>query len=246
MYLNEAHIWSCVQVLKEQVDDEKRSCAINDIEKFVKDRLADERSFWNKPGMHELIAQKLSVIAENEGKTLCIAEVGAHPEHSYYKKVLNKHDNYYVNLKNWNNHPRLIEADITNCPNIQDNTYDIVFSVSVFEHIAEPWKAASEISRITKPGGLTCHFAPFSFFYHESPIDYWRYSPKALEFLFGDFDTIEAEWISRNRRHNNTGSSGCKIDKWEKAFSEDSWGGWRENWFSWYVGRKRKAQKQIY
>lgn len=55
----------------------------------------------------------------------------------------------------------VIIGDITKCPQIPDNTYDMVFSIDVFEHINKPWLAAKEIVRILKPGGVSYHIAPF-------------------------------------------------------------------------------------
>jgi len=34
------------------------------------------------------------------------------------------------------------------------NTFDAVISLDVFEHIADPWKAFSEVRRVLKPGGV--------------------------------------------------------------------------------------------
>lgn len=34
------------------------------------------------------------------------------------------------------------------------NTFDIVISLDVFEHIPDPWKAFSEVNRVLKPGGI--------------------------------------------------------------------------------------------
>ena len=42
----------------------------------------------------------------------------------------------------------VIVADITHCPQIPSNSFDVVFSVDVFEHMNRPWRAASEIQRI--------------------------------------------------------------------------------------------------
>ena len=70
----------------------------------------------------------------------------------------------------------MIYGDICDCPQIPDESYDIVFSTSVFEHIKEPWKAAKECVRITKKGGINVHLTLFSWRYHPVPVDcfvYW-------------------------------------------------------------------------
>ncbi len=36
---------------------------------------------------------------------------------------------------------------------VPNNHFDIVYSISVFEHLLFPWKAALEINKALKPGG---------------------------------------------------------------------------------------------
>ncbi|MDF2706844.1 MAG: Methyltransferase type 11 [Nonomuraea muscovyensis] len=37
---------------------------------------------------------------------------------------------------------------------LQDSTVDVCFSSNVLEHVPEPWRMASEMVRVTRPGGL--------------------------------------------------------------------------------------------
>jgi SAM-dependent methyltransferase len=66
----------------------------------------------------------------------------------------------------------VILADICNCPDISDDTFDVVFSMDVLEHVDKPWEAAKECIRITKPGVLIIHRTLFAYRYHPSPVDY--------------------------------------------------------------------------
>jgi SAM-dependent methyltransferase len=62
--------------------------------------------------------------------------------------------------------------------------FDVVFALSVFEHLLFPWKAVIEINKVMKPGGLvfvTTHPAWPS---HELPWDFWRFQPSAFQALF--------------------------------------------------------------
>lgn len=43
---------------------------------------------------------------------------------------------------------------------------------------------ADNMVRILKPESLLLAVAPFKWNYHEHPIDFWRFSPKGLEYLF--------------------------------------------------------------
>lgn len=140
----------------------------------------------------------------------------------------------YSNLDLKNSAVKTIIGDITNCPQIKDNTYDFIYSMDTFEHIKEPWLAAKEIIRILKPGGICGIVTLFSWRYHECPIDYWRYSPQCLVFLFKDLDCLEANWDSRNRRGNIQGHGEAN-----DIVPEDELGAFRENWRVYYIGRKR-------
>lgn len=128
----------------------------------------------------------------------------------------------------------VLVADITSCPQIPDNSFDFIVSIDVFEHINAPWLAAKEIARILKPGGVTYHTTLFSWRYHPCPIDYWRYSPEALKFIFSDLECIAANFDDAERRRNLTGEGGAH------PIAEDGMGGWRENWRVHYVGTKPK------
>ncbi len=62
--------------------------------------------------------------------------------------------------------------------------FDAAFAVSVFEHLAMPWKVVLELNRVLKPGGLACVFTHPTYPPHERPWDFWRYAPEAFEVLF--------------------------------------------------------------
>jgi SAM-dependent methyltransferase len=86
------------------------------------------------------------------------------------------------------NDDHYILGDICDCPSLQDNFFDIVYMVNVLEHVKEPWKAADECIRVCKKNGIIIVSAPFAWYYHKHPIDFWRFSPDCLEFLFSRGD----------------------------------------------------------
>jgi SAM-dependent methyltransferase len=63
--------------------------------------------------------------------------------------------------------------------------FDAAFSISVFEHLAMPWKVVLELNRVLKPGGLVCIFTHPAYPPHERPWDFWRFSREAFGVLFG-------------------------------------------------------------
>jgi len=68
---------------------------------------------------------------------------------------------------------------------IPKGSVDILFSLSVIEHLQCPWLAAAEINGILRVGGEVFINAPHSWPVHESPNDFWRFSDEGLKVLFG-------------------------------------------------------------
>ncbi|MBW4657538.1 MAG: class I SAM-dependent methyltransferase [Drouetiella hepatica Uher 2000/2452] len=63
-------------------------------------------------------------------------------------------------------------------------SFDAVFSISVFEHLLMPWKAAIEINHVLKPGGWVMIATHQTFPLHEVPWDFWRFSDQSWHGLF--------------------------------------------------------------
>jgi SAM-dependent methyltransferase len=78
---------------------------------------------------------------------------------------------------------RMPEEYRLDCP---DETFDVVFSANVVEHVRKPWKWLAELSRVTKLGGHIVCVNPVSWPYHEAPRDCWRLLPEAYKALFED------------------------------------------------------------
>lgn len=70
---------------------------------------------------------------------------------------------------------------------------DMVFSNSLFEHLFMPWKAALEINKILKPGGITFHASHQTWPLHEVPWDFWRFSDQGWRALFNEFTGFKVE-----------------------------------------------------
>ena len=84
--------------------------------------------------------------------------------------------------------------------------FDTVLAVSLLEHVYDPFKAAAELHRVLKPGGLLFGGVPFIFPYHASPghyKDYWRFSEDGIEELLTKFDSVD---IFAKRSMGNTAS----------------------------------------
>ena len=76
---------------------------------------------------------------------------------------------------------------------IPDNSYDIVVCTEVLEHTLQPFKAAAELHRFLKPGGLLAASTPYNFRIHGPLPDCWRFTEHGLRALLTDFDTVKIE-----------------------------------------------------
>ncbi len=70
------------------------------------------------------------------------------------------------------------------------NSVDGFVSLSVIEHLADPFSLVENLHRATRPGGIGIHHVPFLYHFHESPRDYMRFTHVGLELLFKKWKTI--------------------------------------------------------
>lgn len=98
---------------------------------------------------------------------------------------------------------RYVGTDITDGPNVDvvadahtlsktiTEKFDYAFSVSTFEHLAMPWVAAFELSKVMKIGGLVYMQSHPTYPLHEEPWDFFRFSKSAWGSLFNRFTGFE-------------------------------------------------------
>ncbi len=93
---------------------------------------------------------------------------------------------YYPNVVNYD----VVDYDSTDVIGVgealpfKDGSFDGVFSLSVLEHVRDPFTCASEIMRVLKPGGQLICCAPFLAPLHGYPHHYYNMSPQGLRALF--------------------------------------------------------------
>lgn len=66
----------------------------------------------------------------------------------------------------------------------KDNSFDVVLSLAVLEHVKNPWVHANEMIRVLKPGGIIYADVPFLQPYHGYPYHYYNMTTKGLQNLF--------------------------------------------------------------
>ncbi len=78
---------------------------------------------------------------------------------------------------------------------IAAETFDIVLSGQVIEHVRKTWLWIQEVARVCKPGGYVITVNPVSWGYHEAPIDCWRIYPEGMRALY-DEAGLEVEYCA--------------------------------------------------
>jgi SAM-dependent methyltransferase len=78
---------------------------------------------------------------------------------------------------------------------VESDTYDIVLSGQVIEHVGKVWEWVRELKRVLKPNGVIITINPVSWPYHEAPIDCWRIFPEGIKSLAQEHSLTTVECI---------------------------------------------------
>jgi SAM-dependent methyltransferase len=90
-------------------------------------------------------------------------------------------------------------ADAHDLP-FDDDSFDTIIAIEVFEHLQYPHKAAEEVRRVLKPGGKAMVSTPFLFRVHGDPYDFTRFTKRGLQTHFEKFSKTSIEGYG-NRIH---------------------------------------------
>ncbi len=68
--------------------------------------------------------------------------------------------------------------------------------LNVLEHVDNPFRTMAAMYQLLQPGGVLILETVFSFPYHPSPNDFWRFSPACLRHLASTagFEVLECDW----------------------------------------------------
>ncbi|PXF30948.1 hypothetical protein WH50_12565 [Pokkaliibacter plantistimulans] len=123
--------------------------------------------------------------------------------------VLGEHCDLFIEVDN-NKHIRLdmerypktdIIANAQDMHNIESNTFDSALCLEVLEHCTNPFDLSRELVRVLQPGGVAIISAPMNFPIHDTPGDYWRFTPDGLKILFKDSTEVIHEYIEGENEH---------------------------------------------
>jgi SAM-dependent methyltransferase len=87
-----------------------------------------------------------------------------------------------------------VYGDIHALP-FKDDTFEVVHSQAVFEHVADPFAAATELLRVTKPGGLVLTEVAFLQPLHAVPYHFFNMTLWGVEELFKGCEIVASDWF---------------------------------------------------
>lgn len=98
----------------------------------------------------------------------------------------------YINLEYMTVECADVYGDIERLP-FQDDTFSLVLTQAVFEHLADPRAAAAELIRVTRPGGAIVTDVAFMQPLHAAPYHYYNMTPWGAEELFKSCAIVESD-----------------------------------------------------
>ena len=85
----------------------------------------------------------------------------------------------------------LVDSQYHGLSAIESESYSLIVCMGLLEHIAEPQRLVDELHRILKEDGKVIISCSACFSFHESPEDYFHYTPYGLRLLFEKWDHFE-------------------------------------------------------
>ena len=77
----------------------------------------------------------------------------------------------------------------------ENESFDVVIAIEVFEHLHSPLCAIRECRRVLAKGGIFICSVPFMFHVHGDPSDYQRLTRNGLSVLTNEFEVVEIHEI---------------------------------------------------
>jgi SAM-dependent methyltransferase len=126
---------------------------------------------------------------------------------------------YYPNVLNF----EIVDYDTTDVLGVgehlpfQDNVFDAVISIAVLEHVRDPLKCASEISRVLKKGGELYCCVPFLAPLHAYPHHYFNATPQGIRRLFED--ELDVKGVTVNAGTHPVWAVHWILNSWSQGLS---------------------------
>jgi SAM-dependent methyltransferase len=81
------------------------------------------------------------------------------------------------------------------CLPFQDDSFDLILSQAVLEHVPDPQRAVDELHRVLKPGGTMYVEIAFTQPLHAVPSHYFNVTPFGAEHLFRGWRSVNVTWF---------------------------------------------------
>ncbi len=133
----------------------------------LKDQLPDCEIFVNKQNLYAL-----SELCKNK----CVADIGC--GFGKNQEIVESAGGKWFGIEPFEGGANTLTGSAEDVP-LEDNSVDVVIMDAVLEHVEDPVKAFSEVSRILKKGGFFIGYVAFMECFHE--ISYAHLSHKFLE-----------------------------------------------------------------
>ncbi len=159
----------------------------------------------------ELLFRKYALSYFKDG--MKVLEIGGKGE-TIFCKIVNNPSIIWQTLDiNLENEETLFENNHFVCNKeyeypFEENTYDIIVSGNVIEHVRKIWVWTKELNRVVKKNGIVITINPISWPFHLAPIDCWRIYPDGARALFEDaeFSILLSTFESLELEHFNYSS----------------------------------------
>jgi SAM-dependent methyltransferase len=116
----------------------------------------------------------------------------------------------------------------------------VVLSLDTLEHVEFPHRALEEVHRILTPGGIAVISTVLDFRIHDSPTDYWRFTPDGIESILKPFTSCSIGIAGRRSFPHTVVGIGFKgtsppldsylaeLEKWQKAWERPKGASWKD------------------
>ncbi len=163
----------------------------------------------------EYIVRQYEQIWIKEKQKVNVLDIGSYDVNGTYRTIFNAPVYQYTGM-DMSPGPNvdIVPGDIYQWNEIADETFDVVISGQVFEHIEYPWLTIKEIARVLKPSGFCIVIAPSSGMEHKAPKDCYRYYADGLSAL--------AKWADFKVLHVSVGGVPdlCEFDDWTDDWND--------------------------
>jgi hypothetical protein len=127
-----------------------------------------------------------------------------------YGEIFSSRDDidYYaldLNEKKKEDNITFLQGDITSNKLNFNTKFDIIFTKDTYEHILNPWDSTNNIINNLVDEGMFLFMAPFSWRYHASPYDTYRYSHTGVQYLFERNNKLKKVFSGYQVRQNRNG-----------------------------------------